>query len=193
MKSIEPAFCTADYEKVSKTDLGELGFPSDSLGISRVTAARSALGDFGTMNFEAKKQPITVRAMSANHSLSPNRYRAKVEPYLLIEYGVELIEVSSVITPGVTACIGCRDLWRSENDPNWCNRTIQLALRRDQLDDAAALLMATSLAAKNICGFVDEGSTGAAFEVKLKSRTFREIGYQRHPTCECTRLETKNL
>lgn len=186
-------FYTTDYEKVSKTDLGELGFPSESLGISRVTAARNALGDFGTLNFETKKKPINVRAMSSNHNISPNRYRGKLEPYLVIEYGLEAIEVSSVIRAGITPCIGCRDLWRSEADPNWCNRTIQLALRRDNLDDAAALLMATSLAAKNICSFVDEGSAGAAFEVKLKPRTFREIGHQRHPACECARLETKNL
>lgn len=186
-------FYTTDYEKVSKADLGELGFPTDALGISRVTAARAALGDFGTLSFESKKQKTAVRALSSNHSISPNRYRGRLEPHLVIEYGVEAIEVSSVITAGTTPCIGCRDLWRSEADPTWCNRTIQLALRRDHLDDAAALLMATSLAAKNICGFVDVGSPGVGFEVSLKSRTFREIGHQRHPACGCHRLETQNL
>jgi hypothetical protein len=186
-------FYTTDYEKVSKTDLGELGFPAGSLGISRVSAARELLGNFGLLNFETKKHQISVRALSSNHNISPNRYRGKLEPHLVIEYGVEAIEVSSVITAGLTACIRCRDLWRSEDDPNWCNRTIQLALRRDHLDDAAALLMATSLAAKNICGFVDVGSPGVAFEVNLKSRTFREVGHQRHPACGCHRSETQNL
>lgn len=186
-------FYTTDYEKVSKTDLGELGFPEGSLGISRVSAARELLGNFGMLNFETKKHQISVRALSANHNISPNRYRGRLEPHLVIEYGVEAIEVSTVITAGLTACIGCRDLWRSEADPNWCNRTIQLALRRDHLDDAAALLMATSLAAKNICGFVDAGSPGVAFAVNLKSRTFREVGHQRHPACRCHRLETQNL
>jgi hypothetical protein len=186
-------FYTADFEKVRKADLGELGFPLDLLGISRVTAARTILGNFGTLNFESKKHPIFMRVLASNHSISPNRYLGKLEPHLVIEYGIETIEVSSVITAGVTPCIGCRDLWRSEADPNWCNRTIQLALRRDHLDDAAALLIATSLAAKNISGFIDQGSPGVGFEVKLKSRTFREIGHQRHPGCGCGRLEPKNL
>lgn len=186
-------FYTNDYEKVSKPDLGELGFPADVLGISRVSAARAYLGDFGTLNFEPKTLKPSLRALASNHNISPTRYRERLEPHLVIEYGVEAIEVSSVITAGITACIGCRDLWRSEADPNWCNRTIQLALRRDHLDDAAALLLATALAAKNICGFVDQGSTGVGFEVQLKSRTFRETGFQRHPACGCNRLETQRL
>jgi hypothetical protein len=186
-------FFTIDYEKVSKSDLGELGFPADALGISRVTAARANLGDFGTLSFEPKKIQPSVRALSSNYSITPNRYRGRLEPHLVIEYGVEAIEVSSVITAGATPCMGCRDLWRSEADPNWCNRTIQLSLRRDHLDDAAALLMATSLAAKNICAFVDQTTAGIGFEVNLKSRTFREVSHQRHPACGCGRLEAQNL
>jgi hypothetical protein len=186
-------FFTSDYEKVKKSDLGELGYPHESTGISRVTAVRAALGDFGTLQFETAKQRRDLRVLSSNHSISPARYRDLTQPHLAIEYGVEAIEVSSVVKPRQTPCIGCRDLWRSESDPNWCNRTIQLSLRRDHLDDAAALLVAISLAAKNICNFIDGQDSGTAFEVRLKTRSFREIGHQRHPGCKCAQLEAENL
>jgi hypothetical protein len=186
-------FFTSDYEKVAKSDLGELGYPIEAVGVSRVTAAREALGVFGTLKLETAKQVRELRVLSSNHSISPSRYRELTQPHLVIEYGVEAIEVSSVVTPKQTPCIGCRDLWRSEADPNWCNRTIQLALRKDHLDDAAALLVAISLAAKNICNFIDGQSTGTSFEVRLKTRTFREIGHQNHPACRCVQLKAENL
>ena len=186
-------FFTADYSSVSRSDTGELGYPVRALGISRATAVRELLGDFGTLNFKSKKQEQELHLLSSNHSISPDRYRERRGPHLVIEYGIESIEISSMIIPGSSACISCRDLWRSEVDPNWCNRSIQLAMRRDHLDDSASLLLATALAAKNICGFTDEGSPGQAFEVRLKSRDFQALSHKRHPACECARLETQNF
>lgn len=183
------SFFTSDYEQVSRSDLGELGYPADHLGISRMTAARDSLGDFGTLQFETKRQVALPRILTSNHNLSPARYRKLTQPHLVIEYGLQGIEISPVIHPGKTPCLGCRDTWRSEADPGWCNRSIQLSLRRDHLDDAAALLVATSLAAKNICDFVDGKNSGEGFEVQLKTRTFREVSIQKHPACACSGLE----
>lgn len=178
-------FFTADYDLVARHDLGELSYELGDLGTSRVTAVRSLLGEFGTLQFETKKQNSALRVLTANHSISPARYRQLVQPHQVIEYGLQNIEISPVIQPGRTPCLGCRDLWKSESDPNWCNRSIQLSLRHDQLDDAAALLVATSLAAKNICDYVDGKSSGVGFEVDLKTRAFRQKNHQKHPACNC--------
>lgn len=184
-------FYTEDYGVVTRTDLGELGYPTRLLGISRASAVREYLGDFGTLSFKTNRQELELHFLSSNHSISPARYRERKGPHLVIEYGIESIEISPVIIPGLTPCIACRDLWRSEVDPNWCNRSIQLAMRRDNLDDSAALLVASAFAAKNICGYTDGEPEGNAFQVRLKSRDFIALSHQRHPACECAGLETQ--
>lgn len=186
-------FVTTDYGQVTRSDCGELGYGKESLGISRLTAARDILGDFGQLEHLKPKKSVTLRVMNSNHSITPSRYREVLEPHIVIEYGIETLQVSSVVQVGKTPCLECRDLWRTEQDSQWCITSIQLALRRDQLDDAATLLFATSLTAKNICGFIDAEDAGNSFEVDLKRRSFRETSFQQHPGCSCRRLESQDL
>ncbi|MFM2384168.1 MAG: hypothetical protein RL166_42 [Actinomycetota bacterium] len=197
----ESGFCrfeTRDYGSVRRQDIGELSYPLEQLGISRLAAARALLETNAprlniTHPSKVSKKANRVIVMSAMHRVTPNAYRALLEPNLSIEYGIEKVSVSPLVVPGETPCLGCRDLWESEKCADWASTAIQLAARRDHLDDGAGLLFAVSMATKSICQFVDSGflPVTQGFEISLRNRIVSELGWQRHPACECLLAKQK--
>lgn len=183
-------FVTRDYETVSREDLGELGYPDQFLGISKLSAAREILSRHQNelrIQHESKASVSSISVISAHHQVNPADYRKLTMPYVAIEFGIESVRVSPVIVRGISACLGCRDLWLSEDNSNWTADSIQLALRGDQLDDAAAVLIAVSLATKNIGRFVDINDFGNGFQVYGRAGEFRGTEFQFHPLCQCTK------
>ena len=183
-------FETTDYQSVLRTDLGELGYPEGALGTSKLTAARSLLSQHGpriVLEHPAKrrKKSAALMVISAMHRVNPKNYRSLTTDHIAIEYGIASLTVSPVIRPGTTQCLGCRDLWQVEQDPDWASKAIQLAARQDQLDDGAGLLLATSLAAKTICRFVDKGEASSGYQLNLSNRVLNEKNWQLHPNCNC--------
>lgn len=185
-------FETHDYDFVQRQDIGELSYDLHQLGVSRLAAAREIL----TTNSQrltvahptkGSKKAKRIVALSAMHRISPSTYRQLSEPHLAIEYGIEKICVSPLLIPGHTPCLGCRDLWESENHPDWTSTAIQLASRNDHLDDGAGLLFAVSMATKTICQFVDAGflPVNEGFQVSLKNRVVSLFSWQQHPACQC--------
>ena len=183
---------TNDYELVSRNDLGELGYPTKQLGIPRLSALREVLAanssavEVNHFAVKPKHQPKVV-ALSGMHRVNPKDFRKLTLPHLSIEYALDELRISGVIRPGETSCLGCRDLWESENDRNWTTTSIQLSARNDQLDDGAGLLMACSIATKTICNFIDSTMPNdrPGFKVNLKTRSCIEYGWQPHPACDC--------
>lgn len=191
----EAGFChfeTLDYEFVRREDLGELSYQSSQLGISRLAAARELLapheGKVHLVHPEArsKKKPKMI-VLSAMHRINPSSYRELNNAHIAVEYGIAELRVSPVIVAGETPCLGCRDLWESESNPDWASVAIQLTARNDQLDDGAGLLLATAIAAKSICQYVDGSGlpTSEGFQVSLKTRAVKGYGWAFHPNCSC--------
>jgi hypothetical protein len=183
---------TTDYEVVGRGDLGELGYQADQLGLPRLSAARVILESNGSQvqlthqTVKNNKQTVAI-VLSGMHRIQPQNYRNLSTPHIAIEYGIDEIRISAIIQPGISACLGCKQLWESESDPNWITTSIQLSGRHDQLDDGVGLLMATAIAAKTLCRFVDlnqtNGNTG--YRVNLKTRVVSELSWQPHPNCLC--------
>lgn len=185
-------FETLDYGTVRREDIGELSYKPVQLGISRLAAAREIFDDgYGKLviNLPERKprKKVALVVISAMHHLNPKTYRDLEVPHLAIEYGIEYLKVSPVIIPGISPCLNCRDLWESENNPDWAAIAIQLTARNDHLDDGAGLLLAAGLSAKSICHFVDQkfGIAITGFQVSLKTRQAQMISWQLHPACRC--------
>ena len=185
-------FETVDYEVVSRGDIGELSFTTDQLGISRLAASRIILANqVGATELshvgKRSRKAVRISVLSAMHQVNPSAYRGLQDPHLVIEYGIDELRVSPVITPGSKPCLSCRDLWSAENDPDWAANAIQLTARNDQLDDGAGLLMASAIAAKTICEFVDHsgGKETEGYKANLKTRGLKTYSWQFHPACQC--------
>lgn len=191
----EAGFClfeTLDYEFVRREDLGELSFQPNQLGISRLAAARELLalhsGNLQLVhpNARSKRKPQVI-ALSAMHRINPSCYREVNANHIAVEYGISDLRVSPMIVVGETPCLGCRDLWESESDPDWASVAIQLTARNDQLDDGAGLLLAVAIAAKSICQHVDAIGMpkSEGFQISLKTRAVNGYGWAFHPKCDC--------
>lgn len=185
-------FETLDYNFVRREDLGELSYQPHQLGVSRLAAARELIAPHaGNLQLahpepRPKRKPKLI-TLSAMHRINPSSYRELNVAHIAVEYGIAELHVSPMILPGQTPCLGCRDLWEAENNPEWASVAIQLTARNDHLDDGAGLLLASAIAAKSICEFVD-GSTAPiseGFRVSLKTRTVTSFSWAFHPACPC--------
>jgi hypothetical protein len=148
-------FNTQDFDMVGQADLGELGYPTHLLGVSRVNAARTVLesaenGIGITQNSSAAETDRPIRILSGMHRILPKEYRQQNRPLLAIEYRLDSIFVSRVTEHQIDPCLTCRDLWESDTQPNWTTESIQLTGRPDQLDDGVNLLMASSIDRKSV-------------------------------------------
>lgn len=185
-------FTAQDFGLVSQTDLGELGYPNQFLGVSRINAARTILASEKpeieiTQGSGTGVSEEAICVLSGMHRILPNAYRGQAKAFLAVEYRLDSLFVSRVTRQGLDPCLTCRDLWESDTEPNWITESIQLTGRQDQLDDGVNLLMASSIAARNICSFIDFG-VGLNTLVNLQNRTMREANWQRHEGCRCSEL-----
>jgi hypothetical protein len=191
-------FETLEYDNVRREDIGELSYRPDQLGISRLAAAREILEASAgkiTINLPEKRsrKKVELIVITAMHQVNPKDYRELETPHLAIEYGIEQLKVSPIIRPGSSPCLNCRDLWESENNPDWAAVAIQLTARNDHLDDGAGLLLAAGISAKSICQFTDQalGAATQGFQVSLKTRQVQAISWQLHPACRCAAKNQK--
>lgn len=185
-------FNTQDFALVGQADLGELGYPNHFLGFSRMNAAKTILESEKpeieiTQGSDAGAPQDGICVLSGMHRILPNTYRGQARAFLAVEYRLDSLFVTRVTRKGLDPCLTCRDLWESDNEPHWVTESIQLTGRQDQLDDGVNLLLASSIAARNICSFVDSGD-GVNTLVNLKDRTMREANWQRHEGCRCLEL-----
>jgi hypothetical protein len=184
------SFETEDHDLVSDNDLGELGYPTSLRSVSRLQAAKAVLESANTKieighRVPKSKFSSALKIFSATHRIIPKTYSGLGLPHLAIEYRVDSIYVSGILISGKTACLACRELWAIENNSDWLSESIQLLARNDHLDDAASVLMATALAARNVCNFADFGNLGAGNQVEIASRKVEVRGHDFHPGCNC--------
>lgn len=183
-------FETQDYSLVTPEDHGELGYPKSLAGVSRLSAANALLetgkSQVTILPFTAaKSRQKTLSVISASHNFLPSEFEKLKTPHVAIEYRLETISVTNVITGGESPCLGCRYSWLAEEKPNWAEQAIQLAARQDQLDDGANLLLASAIACRNIASFTDLGSSGSNWNLNLQNRRVSEPEPQFHPACSC--------
>jgi hypothetical protein len=151
-----------DQKRVSNADLGPLSYSKSEVGIPRVRAAQKTIGP--ALEFHSRisrsLDQVSASVVIANDIVNPNSYQkwmARDIPHLSICFDEEGVEISPLILPGKTPCLGCMQLYEIETKENWKLIAPQLlALDRD-LGDAPLLLFAAAIATNTLLNFFDSG------------------------------------
>jgi hypothetical protein len=117
-------------------------------------------------------------------------------PHLLAEVREGTGVVGPLVRPGMSACLRCLDLARTDRDPGWPALAAQLSMPAAGVApcDAALALGVAAQAAHQVLAFLDGASVPAALggtlELVLPDWRWRRRSWQLHPACGCAWRET---
>ena len=104
---------TLDQLRVSDKDCLPLGHPRSSIGLPRATSAKVQL-ETTQLQFHSRRSgslyTVTTAVLIANDIVDPNSYQtllARDVPHVAICFDEEGVEISPLVLPGKTPCIGC--------------------------------------------------------------------------------------
>lgn len=163
-----------------------------------VTALRA--GRFTAMTRTTTERPdhvtLALVTPASSEALPEIATSVRDEPHLLACVRETTGVVGPLVVPGVTSCLRCLALTRSERDPHWPQLSAQLigSAVTEACEVALAGLVA-SLAAMQALAFID-GDTidrdtvppaaGALLEYDAMSATLRRRSVAVHPACGCS-------
>jgi len=98
--------------------------------------------------------------------------------------------IGPLVVPGVTSCLHCADLHRTDRDPSWPLIAIQLGSvpRHRIAADTALCVAAAGLAASQALAYLDRqrpATLGGTLEWELPDWRLRRRSWPAHPACEC--------
>lgn len=200
---------THDAGKILTTDLGELGFPRDTLNMQRINVANAQLKNFSLTNSDKPRLtllPIPPKrdvkisfAVIVGHlDLDPTKYARWANrdiPHLAIIFELDSIEISPIVQPGLTGCLNCYQQTKIDEDSSWPIVATQLLDLPRMRDDSSALLTSSGLTVKLLLRFLDLEAgfqlKGDSFDPTLGYRinqldgTITKMSYEFHPECSC--------
>lgn len=154
---------TLDQVRVGEADCLPLGHPKSAIGLPRATSAKQQL-DTTELQFHSRMsrsmEALTAAVIISSDIVSPHSYQpwmARDVPHLAICFDESGVEISPLIFPGSTPCIGCIEKARFESDPNWRTIAPQLLALESSNQDAAMILFATGVATNLLLNLIDEG------------------------------------
>lgn len=113
-------------------------------------------------------------------------------PHLLVVVRETTAYVGPLVLPGVSACLRCLHLARTDRDPRWAEVSAQLAGSGRDVDacDVTLASFAASTAAMQVLAHVDGGSRrattiGGVLEFDLAHGRLRRRSVLPHPACGC--------
>ena len=155
---------TLDQLRVSDKDCLPLGHPRSSIGLPRATSAKVQL-ETTQLQFHSRRSgsldTVTAAVLMANDIVDPNSYQtwlARDVPHVAICFDEEGVEISPLVLPGKTPCIGCIEKARFEADSNWQTIAPQLLALDRSNEDSAMILFATGAVTNLLLDFIDHGS-----------------------------------
>ena len=205
---------THDDGRILNTDLGELGYSKNDLGMSRFETLKQDLlklslpqesqKRFLDLNEKASKNLKISFAITVGHLVTRPatyiRWLNRDVPHLNITFGMNETKISPIIIPGVTPCLNCLAEFEVDGDPAWPALASQLVDLPRTRDDSASLLTATGLALRatlrhldQSAGFkvsADEGngfSEGYIFD--YETGNVQRVEYNFHKLCNCRALD----
>ncbi len=144
---------TDDQKRVAEIDFGPLGFPSSVLGRPRATAARDLLlGEIELQHHSritASYDRMDVAILIGNDVLNPRVYQrwlSRDVPHLQVIFDEGGVEISHLVIPGMTPCLGCIEISRLKKDVSWHAVATQLDYLERDLADSASSLFGASIA-----------------------------------------------
>ena len=164
---------TLDQLRVSDKDCLPLGHPRSSIGLPRATSAKVQL-ETTQLQFHSRRSgsldTVTAAVLTANDIVDPNSYQtwlARDVPHVAICFDEEGVEISPLVLPGKTPCIGCIEKARFEADSNWQTIAPQLLALDRSNEDSAMILFATGVVTNLLLHFIDRGSFVSSSALRL--------------------------
>ena len=183
--------------KVQPEDTGT-GYRPEDVGKPRLVAARHAVRRVApkvrTVPFGAKHGPDLVVLADALVPRPENvdMLTAAAIPHLLVRTRDTVGIVGPLVVPGLTSCLRCADLHRSDRDACWPQLAAQLA-GQAQLTDLAGTHATAAFAtaqALDAASWLRGGSQPPAtcevsVELDLRTAVTRHRGWSAHVECTC--------
>lgn len=144
---------TDDQKRVSESDFGPLGFPASVLGRPRATAARDLLtGEIEIQHHSritSSFDRMDIAILIGSDVLNPRTYQRWLSrdiPHLQVIFDEGGVEISHLVIPGITPCLGCIEVSRLRRDASWQAVATQLDYLERDLADSASSLFGASIA-----------------------------------------------
>lgn len=154
---------TADQQRVSKIDLGSLGYPESCIGKPRATSARDLLkGEIEIQHHSritSSFDRIDVAILNGTDVINPTLYQRWLSrdiPHLQVIFDEQGVEISHLVIPGITPCLGCLELTRLRGDSKWQSIASQLDYLERDLSDSASTLFGASIALTKALERIDD-------------------------------------
>jgi hypothetical protein len=171
---------TEDQKRVSKFEIGPLGFPETALGQPRSQEAKSLLKEQLLLQSHSRVTNalnlVDVAVLVTTDVANPDSYQrwmARDIPHLLVTFTEEGVEVSHLVIPGITPCLGCLEVAKMAADSNWVSIATQLDYLERDLSDSTSLLFGVSLALGKTLARIDQLDQGSLVASKLDRKTMQ--------------------
>jgi hypothetical protein len=154
---------------------------------------RSGLAAAGPADGTRRARPADLLVLVGRPSLDETtELLRRRQPHLAVYAGEAIGVVGPLVRPGLTTCLRCIDLARSQRDPAWPLILAQLAGRSADPPACDAILAASvaAQAAAQAVAFADrvqlpEATVNATLELVLPSWQWRRRSWPPHPACIC--------
>jgi hypothetical protein len=152
---------TNDHSKVLPGDTLEMGYPQSLLGTQRVRAAKSMADELSIQlhsRVSAAFDQTDLAILLCHDIIHPADYQpwlSRDVPHLAICFDESGVQISHIVIPGVTPCLGCIELHRIKNVPNWIKIATQLTSLDRDLADSALMLFSGGVALTKSLNYLD--------------------------------------
>lgn len=184
-----------DDAPVTRHDVGPSGPRLPDVGSPRVAAVERAVRDVAAgVQTSATGGPVDLVVLVEHHVADPATHRPLVTDataHLSVVAREASVLVGPLVRPGVTPCLRCLDLHRTDADPDWPALAAQLACRGGDAIESVVAAVAGPLAAAQALAFLDGRTAtveGATLEVPLPDAVPRLARWATHPACGCAGL-----
>ena len=170
---------TFDGTRVRQPDTNELGYAPMAIGLTRHEAAKQHLGkkreelQLHTRLTDGLDR-ISAALLIANDVTDPADYQVWMTrdvPHISICFTESGASISQLVTPGVTPCLACSEIYRMQEDPSWLATVTQLSQLDRDLADSVSMLAAVSVAVRRILNQIDNPESDSSSPVDFVSAT----------------------
>ncbi|MBW3641208.1 MAG: ThiF family adenylyltransferase [Actinobacteria bacterium] len=172
---------------VGGLDLADVGRSRGEAARERLRRAAPSLGSSGSVAPDL----VVLAPGRAEQLEDARRLVGHGVPHLLAQVRGTVGVVGPLVLPGLSACLTCLDLTRTDLDPQWPSVAAQLAgpsRCRDVCDGPLAVMVAAQAVAQVLLlvdGTMDPASVGGTLELALPDWRWRRRSWPVHPACRC--------
>ncbi|MBE1874691.1 ThiF family adenylyltransferase [Myceligenerans pegani] len=185
-----------DPRPVQTTDVGlgahtehDVGEPRD-VALARLLASRTPALD---VRVDGDGEPDVAVVVESRAALPARftRMMSAAVPHLSVVAREADVTVGPLVLPGRSACVGCLDALRADQDRDWHLVAAQLRQAPEQPHEAALTALAAATAACQVLAQLDghrPAAVGTCLEIALPDCLPRVRRFDPHPRCGCLTL-----